>query len=57
LEVRRKSGDFGGSGMQMILHFMNEVGSEEFLRHGHRTTAIIEIAKFYDNSFQTVADL
>ena len=57
LEVRRKQGDFHGQGMEMVLHFMNEIGYEEFLKHARRTTAIVEIAKFYENSLRTSDDL
>ena len=36
---------------------MNEIGYEEFLKHARRTTAIVEIAKFYENSLRTSDDL
>ena len=43
--------------MEMVLHFMNEIGYDEFLKHAHRTTALIEIAKFYENPLRTTGDL
>ena len=43
--------------MEMVLHFMNEIGYEEFLKHARRTTAIVEIAKFYEISLRTTEDL
>ena len=60
LEVRRKQGEFGGSGMKMILQFMQDISYEEFLKHAKRTTAVLEIAKYYENplcSTQDVVDL
>ena len=49
LELRRKQGDFNGQGMEMILHFLQSIGHEGFLKHAQRTTSLLEIAKFYDN--------
>ena len=43
--------------MEMVLHFMNEIGNEEFLRHARRTTALVEIAKFYENPLRSTDDL
>lgn len=36
---------------------MQDIGYEEFLKHAWRTTALLEIAKFYDNRMRTVDDL
>lgn len=57
LETRRKEGDFQRSNMDTMEHFINEIGHEEFLRHARRTVAVVEIAKFYNNSLRTPDDL
>ena len=49
LELRRKHGEFNGQGMEMILQFLREIGDEEFLKHAKKTTALVEIAKYYEN--------
>ena len=41
----------------MVLQFMQDIGYEEFLKHAIRTTALVEIAKFYENPFQTTDDV
>ena len=57
LELRRKTGDFNGQGLAMVLQFMQDISYEEFLNHARETTTIIEIAKFYDNPLRTADDL
>lgn len=57
LELRRKQGEFGGSGISMMLTFLRDIGYHEFLVHAKRTKAVMEIAKYYENSLQTVSDL
>ena len=41
----------------MILQFMQDIGYEEFLKHAKKTTALVEIAKFYENPFETAENL
>ena len=41
----------------MILQFMQDIGYEEFLKHAKKTTALIEIAKFYENPLETPENL
>ena len=57
LEIRRKAGEFEGQGMVMVLKFMQDITYNEFLKHAKRTTALVEIARFYDNKFETESDV
>ena len=57
LEVRRKQGEFNGHGMDMVMQFVHDIGYSEFLKHAKRTTALLEIARFYENKFDTEADV
>ena len=41
----------------MILQFMQDVSYDEFLKHAMRTTSIKEIAKYYEITLRTSADL
>ena len=36
---------------------MQDIGYEEFLKHAKKTTALVEIAKFYENQFETAENL
>ena len=43
--------------MDMVMQFVHDIGYSEFLKHAKRTTALLEIARFYENKFDTEADV
>lgn len=57
MEQKRKGGAYGGDGYVMLKKFFEEIGSHSFIQEFHKTTATVEVAKFYDLEINTKEDM